>query len=140
MSHWILANFIPQLQWHYAWAVRRAELEPSLVTPDERVAQLEGGSETDLSALSATDTPFMGITPGSSTPSMPRLSSENNAFIASPLAEGHERMAEVGAWAAQSTEVSVATEADSESEHGSEEDFVDADSDGDLDIESVTEV
>lgn len=53
--------------------------------------------------------------------------------------EDHERMADVGAWAAQSTNVPAGTEADSESDHNSVEDFADEDSDGDMDIESVTE-
>jgi hypothetical protein len=47
-------------------------------------------------------------------------------------------MSDVGLWAAQSSGVAT-TETDSSSEHGSEEELIDLDSDGDIDIEDVTD-
>ncbi|KAF8754078.1 Ribonuclease III [Rhizoctonia solani] len=63
---------------------------------------------------------------------------ENKMYILSSSVGSLERMSDVGLWAAQSSGVAAA-ETDSGSEHGSEEEFIDVDSDGDVDIEDVTD-
>ncbi|KAJ1307327.1 hypothetical protein OPQ81_001433 [Rhizoctonia solani] len=118
-------NLHMYVQWHYAWAVRKAELEPGLVPIDERETQIESGSEATPSTtstagvLSPTNQPFQG------------LSEEKSIFAASPFAGGQQRMADVELWATTQSTSAIGpaeTEADSGSEHGSEDDFVDADS------------
>ena len=65
---------------------------------------------------------------------------EPTMFNTSPFTRAtnyNERMLDVEVWVADSTEGSRANHSDFGSEDGSEADFVDADSDGDMDIESV---
>ncbi|KDN50695.1 hypothetical protein RSAG8_01193, partial [Rhizoctonia solani AG-8 WAC10335] len=124
------------VRWHYAWAVRKAESEPGLVPVDERTAQIESGLEIVPSTVS----PLTAGLLSPSNQSVPGPSREGGTFIASPFAGGQERMADVELWAAaQSTSGVGVAETDSGSEHGSEDDFVDADSDGDIDIEDLTD-
>ncbi|KAG8716407.1 hypothetical protein FRC11_013390 [Ceratobasidium sp. 423] len=128
------------VQWHYAWAVRKAEPEPGLVPVDERATQVESSSETNPSTISTVGSP---LTAGALSPPnqpVPGPSGENGMFITPPSAGGQERMVDVELWAAaQNTSGVGATETDSGSEQGSEEEFVDADSDDDIVIEDVTD-
>ncbi|KAL5635113.1 hypothetical protein ACGC1H_002965 [Rhizoctonia solani] len=129
------------VQWHYAWAVRKPEPEPGLVPVDERTTQIESSSETAPSTVPAVGSPFTGGLLSPPSQSVPGPSRESDLFVALPVAGGQERMADVGLWAAaHSTSEAGVAETDSGSEHGSEEDFVDADSDGDIDIEDVMDV
>jgi hypothetical protein len=115
------------------------------VPPDERLAQTAAGpgSISDPSTGSTLGSPFTATTlsPPAQSPAGP--GTEHNMFIPSPSVIGEasrqDRMAEVGNWA-ESAEVSGYVSPDSGSEDDSDEDFMDADSDGDMDIESVTDV
>ncbi|GAB1521736.1 hypothetical protein RhiTH_004833 [Rhizoctonia solani] len=128
------------VKWHYAWAVRKAELDPGLVPVDERSAQAESGPETtpSTSTISTVGSPL--TVDGLSDPNQFSLEKdgENKMHIGSSSVGSLERMSDVGLWAAQSSGVAAA-ETDSGSEHGSEEEFIDVDSDGDVDIEDVTD-
>ncbi|CUA75923.1 hypothetical protein RSOLAG22IIIB_01926 [Rhizoctonia solani] len=126
------------VQWHYAWAVRKAEVEPGLVPVDERASQVENDSRTTPSATSVMGSPLVGGLLSPPNQYIPGPSRGGGMLTTLPVASGQERMADVGLWAAaQSTSGVEAAEVDSGSEHGSEEDFVDADSDGDIEIEDV---
>lgn len=125
------------VQWHYAWAVRKSDPEPNFVPPDERVTTFESGSETDPSTLSA-GSPYTTTALSPPAQPIPGPSNESNMHAAS-LAEGQDRMVDVGLWAAQSTDASVTAEPDSGSDFDSQEEFDDADSDGDMDVENVIE-
>ncbi|CAE7204455.1 unnamed protein product [Rhizoctonia solani] len=126
------------VQWHYAWAVRKADSDPVLVPVDERTAQIESGSEIAPPTTSAIGSPLTAGLLSHSNQSIPGSSREGGMPTASPFVGGRERMEDVGLWAAAQSTSGVGTvEADSGSEHGSDEEFIDADSDGDVDIEDV---
>ncbi|CEL55224.1 hypothetical protein RSOLAG1IB_01232 [Rhizoctonia solani AG-1 IB] len=127
------------VKWHYAWAVRKAESDPSLVPVDERSTRVENGSEAtpSTSTISTVGSPLTVDALSNSNYSTPGTSGEGGVPTASP-GGGLERMSDVGLWAAQSSGVAT-TETDSSSEHGSEEELIDLDSDGDIDIEDVTD-
>ncbi|KAG9127539.1 hypothetical protein FRC07_012555 [Ceratobasidium sp. 392] len=135
------------VQWHYAWATRKPEGDLDLVPPDERVAQFTQGAGfvSDPSAASSMGSPFTASTLSPPTQPLAGPSTENHSMFMSPPpimgeTSQHERMVDVSLWAAESNEVSGDAASDSGSEHDSDEDFVDVNSDGDTDIESVTDV
>ncbi|KAG8717995.1 hypothetical protein FRC08_006191 [Ceratobasidium sp. 394] len=129
------------VQWHYAWAIRKPEGDPTFAPPDERMA--ETGSVSDPPAGSTIGSPFTAATLSPLTQPLAGPSTGNqNMFMMSPIGATplQEKMADVGLWAAGNHEVSEDAASDSGSEHDSDEEFLDADSDGDTDIESVADV
>ncbi|CAE6427015.1 unnamed protein product [Rhizoctonia solani] len=127
------------VKWHYAWAVRKEESDSGLIPVDERLAQAESGSVAtpSTSTISVVGSPLTMDALSNSNQSILGGSGENGMSI-TPSTGGLERMSDVELWAAQNSGV-VAAETDSGSEHGSEEEFIDADSDGDINIEDVTD-
>ncbi|KAG8701238.1 hypothetical protein FRC09_005486 [Ceratobasidium sp. 395] len=134
------------VQWHYAWAIRKPEGDSALVPPDERVAESTQGAGfvSDPSSGSTIGSPFTAATLSPPAQNLAGPSIVNNSMFMSPpfmgQASQHDKMVDVGLWAAESTEASGEVGSNSGSEHDSDEDFVDADSDGDTDIESVTDL
>src|SRR5207247_1676958 len=124
-------------QWHYAWAVRKEEDESVFIPPDER------SFPTANRANSGGPTPWFPLTAGFSSPLEQYTtgsSREPNMSNGSPFLRAtnrNERMLDVEVWVADNTEGSRANQSDFGSEDDSETDFVDADSDGDMDVESV---
>jgi hypothetical protein len=116
------------------------------VPPDERLSQTATGSGfvSDPSTSSALGSPFTATALSPPAQSPAGTSTEYNMFGASPSVVGEtsrqDKMVDVGNWAAESTEVSGFIAPDSGSEDDSDDDFMDANSDGDTDIESVTDV
>ncbi|QRV89510.1 GNAT family acetyltransferase [Ceratobasidium sp. AG-Ba] len=91
------------------------------------------GSPFTANTLSPPTQPLAG--PSVQHPSMFMVTPSNTNHISQ-----QERMVNVGMWAAASQEENTGNESDSGSEHDSDEEFMDVSSDGDTDIESVTDV